>query len=126
MCSFVYFQKQPPEVFFKRKGVLRIFSKFTGKHLCHRCFPVNNAKFLKIPFLPGSTIKKHFQVVKLKLIYVLNLILIKNIFNVLVEFKQHCYSQFYQSVTFNSIYYSIYNFDIIYLSETIWFDHSIR
>ena len=52
-------QKQPPEVLFK-KGVLRNFAKFTGKHLCqsfffnkvaglrhrwHRCFPVNFVKF---------------------------------------------------------------------------------
>ena len=26
-------QKQPPEVFY-RKGVLKNFAKFTGKHLC--------------------------------------------------------------------------------------------
>ena len=59
-----------PEVFCK-KGVLRNFAKFTGKHLCqslffnfnfinltllkkrlwHRCFPVNFAKFLRRPFL---------------------------------------------------------------------------
>ena len=51
-----------PEVFCK-KGVLRNFTKFTGKHLCqslfltslkktlcHRCFPVNFAKFLRTPF----------------------------------------------------------------------------
>ena len=60
-----------PEVFCK-KGVLRNFAKFTGKHLCqslfliklqasrpptlskkrlwHRCFPVNFAKFLRSPF----------------------------------------------------------------------------
>ena len=58
-----------PEVFCK-KGVIRIFTKFTGKHMCqshfsiklqtqacnlkkrlwHRCFPVNFAKFLKTPF----------------------------------------------------------------------------
>ena len=58
------------------KGVLRIFTKFTGKHLCqsfffnkvaglrpatllkkrlwHRCFPVNFAKFLKTPFLRNT------------------------------------------------------------------------
>ena len=57
-----------PEVFCK-KGVLRNFARFTGKHLCksffysinwpatllkkklwHRCFPVNLAKFVKTPF----------------------------------------------------------------------------
>ena len=60
-----------PEVFCK-KGVLRNFAKFTGKHLCqnlffnkvaglrpvtllkkrlwHRCFPVNFVKFLRTPF----------------------------------------------------------------------------
>ena len=58
---------------FCKKGVLRNFPKFTGKHLCqslcfnkvpglkpstllkkrpwHRCFPVNFAKFLGAPFL---------------------------------------------------------------------------
>ena len=61
-----------PEVFCK-KGVLRNFAKFTGKHRCqsiffnkgaglspatllkkrlwHRCFPVNLAKLLRTPFL---------------------------------------------------------------------------
>ena len=60
-----------PEVFCE-KGVLRNFTKFTGKHLCqslffnkvaglrlatllkkrlwHRCFPVNFVKFLRTPF----------------------------------------------------------------------------
>ena len=60
-----------PEVFCK-KGVLRNFAKFAGKHLCQslffnkvaglkpatllkkrfwrRCFPVNFAKFLRTPF----------------------------------------------------------------------------
>ena len=60
-----------PEVFC-RKGVLRNFTKFTGKHLCqsllfnkvaglrpatllkrrlwHRCFPVNFTKFQRTPF----------------------------------------------------------------------------
>ena len=61
-----------PGVFCK-KGVLRNFAKFTGKHLCqslffnkvaglrpatllkkrlwHRCFPVNFGKFLRTPFI---------------------------------------------------------------------------
>ena len=69
-------QKQPPEVFYK-KGILRNFAKFTGKHLClrvffnkiaalrpatlfkkslwHRCFPVNFAKFLRTPFLQNTS-----------------------------------------------------------------------
>ena len=50
-------QKQPPEVFYK-KGVLRIFTKFTGKHPAallkerpwNRCFPVNSVKFLRTLF----------------------------------------------------------------------------
>ena len=58
-----------PEVFCK-KGFLRNFAKFTGKHLCqrlfinealfkkslwHRCFPINFAKFLRAPFLQNSS-----------------------------------------------------------------------
>ena len=35
---------------FCEKGVLRNFAKFTGKHLCQRCFPVNFAKYLRTPF----------------------------------------------------------------------------
>ena len=66
----------PPEVFYK-KGVLRNFTKFTGKHLCqglffnkvtglrsatllkkrlwHRCFLVNFVKFLRTPFLQNTS-----------------------------------------------------------------------
>ena len=35
-----YVQKQPPEVFFK-KGVLKNFANFTGKHLCWSLFSNN-------------------------------------------------------------------------------------
>ena len=64
-------QKQPLEVLYK-KDVLKYFAKSIGKHLCqglffnkvaalrsatllkkrlwHRCFSVNFAKFLRIPF----------------------------------------------------------------------------
>ena len=52
-----------------RKGVLRNFTKFTGKHLCqslmpatllkkrlrHRCFPVNFVKFLRTPFSKNTS-----------------------------------------------------------------------
>ena len=41
-----------------RKGVLRNFTKITGKHLCQRlwlsCFPVNFAKFLRMPVLHNT------------------------------------------------------------------------
>ena len=69
------FQKQPPEVFYK-KGVLRNFAKFTRKHLCksllfnkvaglrpatllkkrlwHRRFPVNFSKFLTTSFAQNT------------------------------------------------------------------------
>ena len=65
------YRSSRPEVFC-RKGLLRNFATFTGKHLCqslffnkvaglrpatlskkrlwHRCFPVNVAKFLRTPF----------------------------------------------------------------------------
>ena len=68
--------KQPPEMFCK-KGVLKNFAKFTGKHqsqnlffnkvtgvmpkallkkrLWHRCFPVNFSKFLRAPFLHNTS-----------------------------------------------------------------------
>ena len=64
--SICYWQNQPPEVFYE-KSFLRNFPKFTGKYQCqslffnkvagllkkrlwHRCFPVNFAKFLRVPF----------------------------------------------------------------------------
>ena len=69
--SLLSHRKQPPGVFC-RKGVLRNFTKFTGKHLCqslffdkvaslrpatllkkrlwYRCFPVNFVKFQRTPF----------------------------------------------------------------------------
>ena len=67
----IFYRSSRPEVFYK-KGVLRNFVNFTGKHLCqslffnkvaglrpatllknrlwHRCFPVNFAKFLRTLF----------------------------------------------------------------------------
>ena len=69
---FLFFRSSRPEVFCK-KGVLRNFAKFTGKHLCqslffdkvaglraatllkkrlwHRCFHVSFVKFLRTLFL---------------------------------------------------------------------------
>ena len=60
-----------------RKGILRNFTKFTGKYLCyriyfhkvaglrpatslnkwlsHKCFPVNFARFLRTPFLENTS-----------------------------------------------------------------------
>ena len=70
------FRSSHPEVFCK-KGVLRNFANFAGKHLCqslffnkiedlnpatllkkslwHRCFPVNFAKFLRTSFLQNTS-----------------------------------------------------------------------
>ena len=62
MFSIMLLQKQPPEVFCK-KGVLKIFAKFTGKHLCKSLFfnkvaglwPVNFVKFPRTPFLHNTS-----------------------------------------------------------------------
>ena len=57
---------------FDRKGVLKNFANFTGKHLCqslffnkelkkrlwHRCFPVKFAKILRTPFLQRYLLKQ--------------------------------------------------------------------
>ena len=55
------YRRSHPDVFCK-KGILRNFTKFTGKHSCHclqlylkkrlwhRCFPLNFMKFLSTPF----------------------------------------------------------------------------
>ena len=70
------FQKQSPEVFYK-KNVLRNFTKFAGKHLCqslfinkvaglrpatllkkrlwYRCFPVNFVKLLRTSLLQSTS-----------------------------------------------------------------------
>ena len=88
--NFIFwkFGQETSEVFFQvrsshrscsvRKGVLRNFVKFTGKHLCqnlffnkvaglpatllkkrlwYRCFPVNFAKFLRTPFLQNTFLR---------------------------------------------------------------------
>ena len=69
------------------------------------------------------------EVVTLKPIHVLNLKSFQNFstLNNISQFKQHCYSQFCQKVTLNSICHSIYNNpDITCLSETeTWLDSSI-
>ena len=76
---------------FCKKGVLKNFTEFTGKHLCqspffskvaglrpatlskkrlwHRCFPVNFAKFLRNLFLP-NTFGDCFWVNQTKFIFV--------------------------------------------------------
>ena len=64
----VVYRSSRPDLFYKI-GVVKNFGKFTGKRLCqslffnkiaglrllkkrlwHRCFPLNFAKFLRIPF----------------------------------------------------------------------------
>ena len=76
MQQYFHKQKQPPKVFYK-KGVLRNFTKLTGKHLrhslffnkvaalspatllkkrlWHKCFPVNFVKFQRTPFLHNTS-----------------------------------------------------------------------
>ena len=72
------FYRTPPRSSHQRcsmkKGVLRNFTKFTGKHLCqtlffskvagcnffkkrfwHKCFPVNFVKFLRKPYLQNTS-----------------------------------------------------------------------
>ena len=50
--SLQWNEKQPPEVFFK-KGILKNFMKFTGKHLCQGLFfykvALEFTKFLRPP-----------------------------------------------------------------------------
>ena len=52
------FQKQPPEVFYK-KSVLRNFTKFTGKHLCEGLF------FNKVASLRPATLLKKKTLVQM-------------------------------------------------------------
>ena len=59
--SGTIFQKQPPEVLYK-KGVLRNFTKLClspatllKKRLWHRCFPLDFAKFVRTPFLQNNS-----------------------------------------------------------------------
>ena len=66
--SFFIFRSSRKQIFFKT-GVIKNFAIFTGKYLCgslfllvssqkrlqHRCFPVNIAKFLGIPFLQNTS-----------------------------------------------------------------------
>ena len=47
ISRWIFFQKQPPEVFYK-KGVLRNFAKFTGKHLRQSLAQVLYCEFCKI------------------------------------------------------------------------------
>ena len=65
--SNVRVEKQPPEVFYKKKGVLKNFQQnsqettcarasfLLKKRLWHRCFPVNFAKFVRTPFLQNTS-----------------------------------------------------------------------
>ena len=70
--SYLRFDRSNRLEVFSKKGVLRNFAKYTGKHLCQsllieacnfikkelwqRCFSVDFAKFLRTPFLT-----KHFR-----------------------------------------------------------------
>ena len=76
LVKWIKFEKQPPEVFCE-KGVSKDFAKFSRKHLCQslflnkaaglspatllrkrlerRYFPVNSAKYLRIPFSKNTS-----------------------------------------------------------------------
>ena len=49
LLDMLIFRSSHSVVFWKI-CVLRNFAKFTGKHLCQKCFPVNFAKILRTPF----------------------------------------------------------------------------
>ena len=75
--SLLYLTRSSHQRCSMKKGVLKNFTKFTGKHLCqslifnklavlrpatllkkrlwHRCFPVNFVKFLRTPFLQNTS-----------------------------------------------------------------------
>ena len=65
--AFQLFSEAATAGVLQKRGVLRNFTKFTGKHLCqslffnkvaglwHRCFPVNFVKFLRTPFLQNTS-----------------------------------------------------------------------
>ena len=91
---FTKFRSSHPEVFCK-KGVLRNFTKFTGKHLrqslffnkvaglrpvtlfkkrlWHRCFPLTFAKFLRTPFFMEHfwwlLLKIHIKILFVNFVY---------------------------------------------------------
>ena len=48
-------QKQPPEVFYKKRCSMPQACNFIKKRLWHRCFPVNFVKFLRTPFLRNNS-----------------------------------------------------------------------
>ena len=56
-------EEQPSEVF-RKKGVLRNFAKFRGKHLCQSLFfnkAAGLAKFLRAPFLTSERLLPKFE-----------------------------------------------------------------
>ena len=56
-------EEQPSEVF-RKKGVLRNFAKFRGKHLCQSLFfnkAAGLAKFLRAPFLTSARLLPKFE-----------------------------------------------------------------
>ena len=57
-------QKQPPEVFCK-KGVLKKFTKFTGKHLSHKNYHIKTSENLKFQI--------HYQMLEWKTLYLQSL-----------------------------------------------------
>ena len=62
-----YVQKQPPEVFFK-KGVLKNFANFTGKHLCWSLF-FNKVADLRVCNFIKKRLQQRYVPVKLAKFY---------------------------------------------------------
>ena len=110
-CQSIQLRSSHAKVFCKR-GILRNFTKFFGKHLCqglffnkvagpgtatllkkrlwHRCFPVNFAKFLRIPFSKNTSRRLLISVV-------FHLIMIKT------------FQQLFSSDMFYKVYYHQHN-----------------
>ena len=76
-----------------KRGVLRNFTKFTGKHLCQsfflnkrlwqRCFPENFSKFRRTPFLKNTS-GGCFSVLMLLIYYYFKMFLTHQVFHVQV------------------------------------------
>ena len=91
-------QKQPPELF-HRKGVLRNFTKFTGKHRRQSLFSVNFAKFLRTPFLQNTSGRLLLQVN----IYWNFLVFFCNKWSIFLHSYSVCYETIIRTIIFKNV-----------------------